>query len=476
MKTRHPLLATRIVMALALALPLTPLAARESPALGVVGITQSQLTADYWIARQTQADQPIMDRQAINAQNVRLMREDDSMHDLGATPDTLDGNQVRDWIENFAQLPQSSVYDGEGKPVDPARLQAIADNRWLDGIAASQATRFGMVVRRADLRAFPTTLRVFRSNDDTDIDRFQESAVFPGTPLVVAHESGDHQWWFVITPRYAAWIRKAFVAIGSRDEVLGYAGKAPYRIITGADVHTVFTREQPALSQLKLDMGVRVPVLADWPADTPVNGQHPYSSHVIELPVRLPDGSLAFAPALLQKHADSSADYLALTPANIIRQAFKFLGERYGWGHAYEGRDCSGFVAEVYRSMGVQMPRNTSDQGVSPAFAKRVFQEADDSAERSRAARESRVGDLVYIPGHVMLVIGSIDGDPWVIHDTTGISYHRADGSMARVPLNAVSVTPLMPLQFDDTHTYAERMRSIVHMPPAPATQTAGKP
>ena len=241
-------------------------------------------------------------------------------------------------------------------------------------------------------------------------------------------------------------------------------------------MHTVFTREQPALSQLKLDMGVRVPVLADWPADTPVNGQHPYSSHVIELPVRLPDGSLAFAPALLQKHADSSADYLALTPANIIRQAFKFLGERYGWGHAYEGRDCSGFVAEVYRSMGVQMPRNTSDQGVSPAFAKRVFQEADDSAERSRAARESRVGDLVYIPGHVMLVIGSIDGDPWVIHDTTGISYHRADGSMARVPLNAVSVTPLMPLQFDDTHTYAERMRSIVHMRPAPATQTAGKP
>jgi hypothetical protein len=47
---------------------------------------------------------------------------------------------------------------------------------------------------------------------------------------------------------------------------------------------------------------------------------------------------------------------------------------------------------------------------------------------------------------------------------------------MARVPLNAVSVTPLMPLQFDDTHTYAERMRSIVHMRPAPATQTAGKP
>ena len=476
MKHRQSLLALRLLMTLALALPLAPLAARESPALGVAAVTESQLTAEFWIARLTQADQLIMDRQAISDQNARLMREDDSMHDLAATPEELVGNHVRDWIENFAQVPQSTVYDEEGKAVDHARLQAVADNRWLDGIAGLQRTRFGMVVRRADLRAFPTMLRVFRSNDDTDIDRFQESAVFPGTPLVIAHESGDHQWWFVITPRYAAWIRKALVAIGERDEVLGYANKAPYRIITGADVHTVFTREQPALSQLKLDMGVRVPVLADWPVDKPVNGQHPYVSHVIELPIRKGDGSLAFAPALLQKNADSSADYLPLTKHNIIRQAFKFLGERYGWGHTYEGRDCSGFVAEVYRSMGVQMPRNTSDQGVSPAFAKRVFQESDDSAERSRIARASGVGDLVYIPGHVMLVIGSINGDPWVIHDTTGISYRRADGSMARIPLNAVSVTPLMPLQFDDTHTYTERMRSIVHMRPAPATQTAGKP
>src|SRR3546814_6380766 len=71
---------------------------------------------------------------------------------------------------------------------------------------------------------------------------------------------------------------------------------------------------------------------------------------------------------LLQKNADSASDYLPLTRANIIRQGFRFLGERYGWGHGYNGRDCSGFVSEVYRSMGVQLPRNTSDQSVSPAL------------------------------------------------------------------------------------------------------------
>src|SRR5690606_13228578 len=273
-------------------------------------------------------------------------------------------------------------------------------------------------------------------------------------------------WWFVVSPSYAAWIEARSVAIGTAKQVFGYVDKSPYRIVTGASVHTVFTREAPALSELQLDMGVRVPLWTDWPADTPVNGQHSYTAHVIELPTRAADGSLGFAPALLQKNADTAADYLALTRANILRQAFKFLGERYGWGHAYNGRDCSGFVAEVYRSMGVMMPRNTSDQGVSPAFSKRIFSETDTATQRRDAARAAQVGDLVYIPGHVMLVIGEIDGNPWVIHDTTGISWRAADASLARAHLNAVSVTPLVPLMFDESDSYIDRMRSIVHIRP----------
>src|SRR5690606_11860390 len=108
---------------------------------------------------------------------------------------------------------------------------------------------------------------------------------------------------------------------------------------------------------------VRVP-LADEPPDQADNGQHPYTSWILELPMRGDDGRLAFAPALLQKKEGSAADYLPLTRANLIRQAFRFLGERYGWGHSYNGRACSGFVSEIYRSMGVQIPRNTSAQSV----------------------------------------------------------------------------------------------------------------
>ena len=155
--------------------------------------------------------------------------------------------------------------------------------------------------------------------------------------------------------------------------MLAYTRKSPYLVVTGATVKTVFTPERPEVSELQLDMGVRVPVLADWPQAKPVNGQHPYTAHVIELPERATDGSLRFTPALLPRTADTSSDYLPLSRANLLRQGFKFLGERYGWGHSYNARDCSGFVSDVYRSFGVQLPRNTRDQAVTPALNRITF-------------------------------------------------------------------------------------------------------
>jgi cell wall-associated NlpC family hydrolase len=351
--------------------------------------------------------------------------------------------------------------------VPAATLDRLMDAVALDAVPAQVTVRYGLVVHRAALRGFPTTLRVFSRQGDTDIDRFQESAEFPGTPVAIVHASRDGQWLFVVSPRYAAWMQAKYVAEGPKQTVLGYAGKAPYRVVTGASVRTVFTPEQPAVSQLQLDMGTRVPLFTALPPDAPVNGQTAYAAYTLQLPVRKDDGSLELVPALLQKNTDTAADYLPLTPRNLLTQAFKFLGERYGWGHAYDGRDCSGFVSDVYRSMGVQMPRNTSDQGVSPALQHRLFGKADSHAARLQAALQLKLGDLVYIPGHVMMSLGQWQGQPWVIHDVLGMSYRKPDGSTAHVKLNAVSVTPLLPMLYGkDGSTFIDHMTSIVRIRP----------
>ncbi len=436
--------------------------------LGIPGVSEAQLDPSFWIQRQPAADTVLLDAATVTTRNADLFARDASMHDLSAIPSTLSGTQVRGWIEAMSARPTRTLYDMQGEQVTPSALDGFAASLALNAIPASQSTRFGLVVARAPMRSFPTLHRVFSRLGDTDIDRWQESAEFPGTPVVIAHASADGNWLFVISPRYAAWMPAQFVAEGSRDKVLGYyKDSGPYRAITGAKPQLVYTPDNAALSELQLDMGTRLPDIGTTTAAT-IQSQAPAYHWTVSVPLRFDDGNLGFALALLPRSEDSHLGPLPLTRANIINQAFKFLGERYGWGHDYNSRDCSGFVSEIYASMGLILPRNTSAQAVSPVFKRRHFEAGDARSKRMVAINALDVGDLIYIPGHVMMFIGRIGDTPYVIHDTNGGTVRDANGTLRSLKLNGVSVTPLTALHFDADTDYIDRITNIVRVVQTP--------
>lgn len=461
----------RALLAAVLALPgaaawaEAPLAG-PSDFAGVVGLREAYLDPAFWAARLPDADRVILDRAGIAAQNARMRAEDDSIHDLRALPARLPRATVLTDIQALSRWPQKPLFGEDGKPVAATARPGIEANLALDAIPAERPLQYGLVTHRAALRAFPTALRVFTSQGDTDIDRFQESALFPGDAVAVLHESADGQWLFITSERYSAWIEKRFVGVGDAATVLGYGQHGPYRVVTGATAYTAFTPEEPRVSRLQLEMGVRLPVLADWPVAQAVNGQQAHGAHVVQLPVRNDDGTLALVPALLPRSQDTASDYLPLTPRNLLTQSFKFLGERYGWGHSYDTRDCSGFVSEIYRSFGVLVPRNTSAQAVSPALDRIAFSDKDGKAKRNAAVQQLQVGDLVYIPGHVMVTLGQLDGQTWMIHDTSGGSWFGPGGKRVQAHLNGVSVTPLQPMMASDTVSYIDRITNIQRIRP----------
>ena len=438
-----------------------PLAA---PLSGVIGVTEEQLSADYWVRRAGAARRVVLPAAAIAQQNRALLERDSSMFDLERLPARLSGDMVRGWVTRLSRAPTRQLYDERGDSVTAAETAALVVAVQPEAVPAEVAVRFGLVTRRTDLRTFPTARRVFSSRGGTDIDRWQETALFPGTPVAIVHESRDARWWFVVSPTYAAWVPKTHVAPGHRVVVLGYAASEPYLVVTGARVRTVFTPERPAVSEVELDMGVRLPLAQARPQT--VNGQNAYAAHVVLLPARGNGDSLALIPTLVPRSADVAIGYPPLTAEGLLRQSFKFLGERYGWGHSYNGRDCSGFVGEVYRSFGVELPRNTGDQATSPVLNRIAFTSADSRAARLAAVRATHVGDMIHIPGHTMMVIGHVDGEPYIIHDVTGVSYRGADGAVVRVPLNGVSVTPLVTLASGPDATWVDRMTGIVRVRP----------
>lgn len=452
-------------VALWLAVAPQALAAAPPPviAAAVPGLGAAQLEAAFWIDRLQAPDEVLLDSAQIAAQNAALYARDASMHDLRALPATLPAAQVRSWITALAPPSTRVLYDGHGQRVSGSTLDALRAQCNLAALASDPPVRFGLIVRRADLRALPADGRMSSTVADADIDRLQETAEYPGTPVAIVHATADGQWLFVVTPRYAAWTRTQNVARGSRRQVLDYAVRTPYRVVTGAVVTTVASPEAPPLSQLALGMGTRVPELAVAPG-TVVNGQAAYGAHAVLLPVRNADGTLALRAALIRASDDTTRGYLPLTARNVLAQAFKLLGERYGWGGDHGGRDCSSFVADVYRTMGVDMPRNTSRQADSPALATRRFDARVTASARSQALSRLVAGDLVFVPGHVMLALGQWHGQSWVINDVAGMTYRRGDGTLARVKLNAVAVTPLQLMRLDDGKTFVDHLTSIVRM------------
>ena len=423
------------------------------------------MTPEFWTARLPDADALLADPASIAAQNERLRALDPAVRSLESMPDTIAGNQVRTWIGALSRKPTQQLFDGHGVEVAPAELDELIDALALGAVPEAQATRFGLVTHRASLRTFPTARQVFNQRGDTDLDRFQETAFFPGTPVVVVHTDHSGDWVFVVGEFYAAWMAAEAVAIGERGIVLGYGRREPSLIVTGPQVRTLPSPGEPTLSELVLDMGVRVPLLQEWPADAPANDASGVDALVIELPVHTPDGGLRIAPSMLPRSSDVSTAPLEYTRGVLIRQAFKFLGERYGWGHAHGARDCSGFVSELYRSVGIELPRNSQDQAASEAFDRLVFDANVDHAARTVALRRLQAGDLVYTPGHVMMVLGQTREGPWVIHDTNRPSMRDADGALRPLPANGVVVTPLLPLDFGpdgglvDAVTAVQRIR-----------------
>jgi cell wall-associated NlpC family hydrolase len=425
----------------------------------VPGIELPMLSADFWIDRLGDDSQRLTAR-AITTFNTANFAGDPYLYDLTNFPDSLNHDQLLQLLDQVSRPSTSARYYENGSPVSDADYARLEASLQREAVPAEVPVRWGLVVQRDSLRTFPTRERVFKQTNDLDLDRFQETGVFPGQTLALLHESADGNWWFAVNYHYAAWVPKQSVAEGTRQEIEQWINRSLRLVVTGAQIKTNFNPVEPRTAQVLLDMGVTLPLMSSAEVGHNVNGQNPYASYVVSLPVRATNGELEFKPALIARSQDVRVGHLPYKPSLVLRQAFKFLGERYGWGHDYNARDCTGFVGEVYKSFGILMPRNSGQQGQS-AFAPTQTFQPDAREEKALALEQLQVGDLIYIPGHVMMYIGHVDNEPYVIHDVTGLAYFDSSENFYRGTLSGVSVTPLTKLWLNPETNFVDRIYAI---------------
>ena len=341
-----------------------------------IEINDSRSTADYWINRSVDVNKILMTREEIEEFNKNILSRDKFASDLKNYPMKLSASKVNELIK----LGEYKTYSGN------------------HNINFDVNVRYAVTVERGDIRLQPTYF-----NGD-NYDSHQGTAIDPCEAVAVLIESPDKKFLFVQSRNYLGWIDKNKIAFTDRQTWQNYINPKQFIVVT-ANKKIIEVYDKKYLFQ----MGAKIPVVFVGKCDDNV---------IMKIPT-LKNGQLKIIDeAMPLDDKDTSYGYLNCTKKNFIRQAFKFLGDEYGWGGLNESVDCSSFVQNIYRTMGFEIPRDADRQeGCMPIWS--VFNNVT-HAERFDIVSRAPIGSLLFKPGHVMMKLGNDDqGNPLVIHSAS---------------------------------------------------------
>jgi cell wall-associated NlpC family hydrolase len=393
--------------------------------------------AGYWIAKLADANRVIMTPAQISSfNNIIRQKLPDQVFDLFAYPDVVGMAALKKMIDQ--PFPGKTLYL-DGRPLSGAYLLALRQNMNISAIHSANQVQYALTVTRTSIRTHPTGDFSTDMPADRDFDRFQETALDPAEAVVVLRRSRDGLWSYVQAYNYRGWLPTTDLAFATRAEWLDYQQSQPYLVVTASHL---------SVGGVSVAMGKRLPLAVPGSVPKLVDGQVSAGKYVVRLPWRRSDGKLACKLALVGRSDDVAAGYLSYTRANILRQVFKMLGERYGWGGLFGTRDCSALTMDTYRSFGFTLPRNADQQECSAGQA--VFFKGDRSKRYSQL-QKLLTGATLHMPGHVLLYLGR-DGDRYyvihAIYSAGDVAHKNPDGTLGRLVINQVTVTDLdLPLR-----------------------------
>ncbi|WP_158246262.1 SH3 domain-containing protein [Sulfobacillus sp. hq2] len=386
----------------------------------ILHVEEAMLSPEFWIARMgEEAAHRVYNPQAINqALKPPHLPFQEAIQTL------RQGGDQAALILPAGAVPQG--YDRHGQPVTAAWQGQVQKNAILEPFPE----RWGFSVTRAALRSWPTLDPVFRTPKDQEFDQLQQTRVGVFEPLLILGQSADGQWFLVQSPIYQGWVRQDDVAWCDALTFTRFADRSHLVVIThprqvvepepGSD-------EEPHV----VSVGTMLPEATTFSV-----GHQASLVHVaVWWPQRAADGSLSVRPALMVKGPGVHQGFLPATRANLLRVAFSLLGERYGWGDSFDRHDCSSFVRDVFQTLGIHMPRNSSAQEQAVSWRQRLSGSYD---ERRIALEGALAGDVLFMPGHVMVYLGMYRGRPYALHAFVG---YRHGGQVHWV--NQVMVSPL---------------------------------
>ena len=414
-------------------------------------VTPEMMNADYWIAAGEangfDMDAVIMDESQIAAFNDanHTAFEDNNggllfrFDNIGTS---LDGNKLSFLLEvNRGQIPEDpSEYYLNGSPTTRAYWDSVSELDDLNGVPDIISVRFGFTVKRATLRLFPTEDQVYEGPNDHYFDYMLFSECMPYCPVVVLHESADGNYYYVVFDSFAAWVRKDAVAQRQdREDWMARRNPSECLTVTAREIRLGDDPYCPGSSDLVLPIGTHMELVPSAEAPRVVSHRATYGNYVVKVPTRGDDGYIVDEYVLIPISEDVVVGMMPYTSANFLREAFKLLGDRYGWGGDLKANDCTGIVRELFNVFGIVMPRGR--QTLVNGVYKVDIRDMSDSG-KIEVLRQMTPGSMLAMPGHMTIYVGMVDDRPYVI-SSVGTLAQPAPGSAESVHPNSVVLSSL---------------------------------
>ena len=374
-------------------------------------------SADFWLALCENPQEIRMTAEEIARYNTSLSSVNGTkVEKLTAWPSVLSHTELCDLLDRYGDMPKDSYYTPEGRITADQQAQMNA-NRNRAAVGNQNTVQYGFLTENLIMRTFPSPIPLYDSPDTWEYDKAAETALKLWEPVLVLHPSADGKWLLVQAYDYLGWVEVEKVAICDREywQTLCDAMKTDYLTVLAPRLPFDGSFYMPGQHNIDLKMGAVLP-LATGEAES--DNATADNCHIVLLPRRTEDGRLETYTARIPKNEDVIEGCLPFTTENLLRQVFKLLGHRYGWGGTQEGWDCSSICQDAYRTVGIFLPRNSGNQRRVPG---NHVVEGSTAAQKQAILDALLPGAMLELPGHQTMYIGTFEGESYVIHATHGV-------------------------------------------------------
>ncbi|PAF48705.1 hypothetical protein BKH41_05415 [Helicobacter sp. 12S02232-10] len=290
-----------------------------------------------------------------------------------------------------------------------------------------------IITTDTSVRAVPSEKPRYNSPSGYPFDRWQNSLIFQGTPVLITHYDLSKEWVHIQSSFVYGWVKSSDIAkIHQKD--IDYLLSLKNYVVPNRDKIPLYNSKGEFLTQARIGE-----IFAIKPADkTKVEKSNVKKVYVYKKNI---DGYALLIPPEIND-SDFSAFPKKIDADSMAGVINAMMGQRYGWGGILENRDCSAFTRDSFANFGILLPRNSASQ---VKYANNMIDLSQYSAKEKEQyiiKHATPFATILWLKGHIMLYIGTYKGKAMVAHSAWSISTSKMFSKQQNI-LGGVVITTL---------------------------------